>query len=133
MRLLRAAKGRRCEAAVVLGLTAGLRVGEALALRWADVDSQSPRIAVRSTTTVTEEGYGVGDAKSRAVEQVIPWTDIGVAALHRQRVLELRLMAGVRWREHELVCHSLKAAHCSPRRIGCGVSTRCARRSAWRA
>lgn len=41
--LLIAARGHPLEAAIVLGLTCGLRLGELLALRWDDVDWTAPR------------------------------------------------------------------------------------------
>jgi integrase len=51
--VLRAAAGDRLEALAHLVLTAGIRQGEALELRWPDVDFDSSEILVRGTKTET--------------------------------------------------------------------------------
>ena len=45
--LLEAAKGERFEALYVLAITAGLRRGELLGLRWTDVDLERGYVQVR--------------------------------------------------------------------------------------
>ena len=58
--LLGAVSGHRLEALISVGLALGLRLGEALGLRWTDVDSDRRELAVRQTL----ERAG-GDAASR--------------------------------------------------------------------
>jgi integrase len=47
MRLFDVISGERLEALYVLALTTGLRRGELLALRWDDIDLESPQLHVR--------------------------------------------------------------------------------------
>ena len=58
--LLEAVSGHRLEALISVGLGLGLRLGEALGLRWIDVDSDSRKLAVRQAL----ERAG-GDAATR--------------------------------------------------------------------
>src|SRR5215217_432997 len=54
-RLLEAARGERFEALYVVALTAGLREGELLGLRWEDIDLESGKLSVRRTLSETKE------------------------------------------------------------------------------
>jgi integrase len=49
-RILEAARGNRLEALYVLAVTAGLRIGELLGLRWEDIDLDSEALHVRRTS-----------------------------------------------------------------------------------
>ncbi|HEY2705025.1 MAG TPA: tyrosine-type recombinase/integrase [Candidatus Dormibacteraeota bacterium] len=69
---LEAARGDRLEALYVLAVTTGMREGELLALRWADVDLSAGVVSVRGTKT----------AGSR---RQVALTNLAVAALRHRR------------------------------------------------
>lgn len=65
-RFLLAAEGTRYEALWVLLVSSGLRLGEALALRWRDIDLQNGRLIVRrSFVEVAGRGIIAGPTKNR--------------------------------------------------------------------
>lgn len=53
---LKTAEGDRLEALFVLAITAGLREGELLGLRWEDVDLEAGKLSVRQQLTRTRDG-----------------------------------------------------------------------------
>src|SRR5918998_6013564 len=55
-RLLEEARGGRLEALYVIAVTAGLRIGELLGLRWQDVDLESAMLRVRRTKSTAKTG-----------------------------------------------------------------------------
>lgn len=55
--LLEAARGSRFEALYAVALTAGLREGELLGLKWEDIDLEGGKLSVRRTLSVTKK-YG---------------------------------------------------------------------------
>src|SRR5215213_9930561 len=65
--LLEAARGDRLEALYVLAVHTGMRRGELLALKWADVDLDLARLSIRRTLTRTDNGKRValGDPKTK--------------------------------------------------------------------
>jgi len=65
--LLRTAGGERFEALYVLAVTAGLRIGELLALRWQDVDLEAsgPTLRVRRTQVNRQERPHLHHAQER--------------------------------------------------------------------
>jgi integrase len=109
--LLDAAKGNRHEALYTVAVALGLRQGEALALRWSDVDLDGRALRVRrSLCRVTGEGLVFKEPKTKASRRTIDLPDATVAALraHKVRQLEERLIAGGAWEDHDLVFPSRK-------------------------
>lgn len=105
-RLLAAAAGDPFEALYVLALTAGLRQGELLGLKWADVDLDAGRLQVRRTLQrVRFGGWIEAEPKSRTSRRSVVLTPLAVEALrrHRARQLAQRLQAGQAWEDHDLV------------------------------
>jgi integrase len=108
-RLLAAARGDRLEALYVLALTAGLRRGELLALRWVDVDLDRGRtVAVTGTlqpATAKGEAPTIREPKSASSRRTVALGDLAVAALqeHRQRQRFEQAAAGAGWRDLGLV------------------------------
>jgi integrase len=104
--LLAAAQGTRFEALYVAAVHTGLRQGELLGLRWTDVDldAVSPRLSVRRSLKVTDDGLDFGPPKNKASRRSVPLNSTTVAALraHRARQYEERL-ASPKWRDHDLV------------------------------
>jgi integrase len=103
--LLGAAQGDRLEALYVLALTAGMREGELLALRWRDVDLDGRTISVRGTLQWTPSGFELAETKTASSRRQVAITEAAAAALRRHRAsqLEERLKVGPAWRDLDLV------------------------------
>ncbi len=97
--------GDRLEALWVTLLTTGLRRGEALGLKWDDVDMNAGRLAGRRT--LVSVGYQVrwSEPKGAASRRVVALDPATVAALkaHRARQLEERLAVGSGYLDQGLV------------------------------
>jgi len=63
--LLDTASGDRLEALYVLAVHTGMRRGELLGLKWADVDLDNSMARVRSTLTRKSTGYVLGEPKTK--------------------------------------------------------------------
>lgn len=96
-----ATEGDPLEALYVLAVTAGLRQGELLALRWGDFDPAAGRLSVR---WVTGRGCVEREPKSARSRRNIHLAPMAVAALqrHRKRQAEQRL-AAVYWEDQDLI------------------------------
>lgn len=104
-RLLAAAQGDPLEALYILALTAGLRQGEILGLKWQDVDLDSGQLQIQRTIArVTGQGFTESEPKSARSRRSITLTALAAAALSRHRAaqLEYRLQA-IAWEDHDLV------------------------------
>jgi integrase len=106
-------EGDRLGPLVTVTLGVGLRLGEALGLRWADVDLNNGTLSVRTALRRTpvefrEEGepiYRLVAPKTDRSRRTIQLPEFVIAALHHQRraQVEVRLAAGGRWLENDLV------------------------------
>lgn len=89
----------------VLGTT-GIREGEALGLKWSDLDSAANRIIIRRSLQ-RQRGLGLvfTDPKTRTSRRAVSLLPVAVAALgaHRSRQAKDRLQAGPEWQESGLV------------------------------
>ena len=108
--LLEAAKGDRYEALYVLCLTAGLRQGEALGLKWSDIDFDAGVLRVnRQLQRVRRDGDKSGSLvfsePKNASRRTVGLPPRAVRALreHRKRQLEDKLRAGFEWQDNGLV------------------------------
>jgi integrase len=96
--LVAALKDWRHHAVAMVALFSGLRLGEALALRWNNVDLDRKIIHVREALEQTGQfGVRFKAPKSKAGTRDITLPDILVEALreHRKAQLELRLQLGI--------------------------------------
>jgi integrase len=102
--LLRAAQGDPLEAFYVLAVTTGMRLGELLALRWADLDLDTARLQVRHTLQRTPGAWSLAEPKTERSRRSIKLSAAAVAALreHRKRQVEVRLAAAA-WHDHNFV------------------------------
>jgi integrase len=102
--LLEAARGQRNEALYVVAVHTGLRQGELLGLKWADVDLDAGKLSVRRSLKVTEDGLDFGSPKNNASRRSVPLNKTAMTALkaHRARQNEERLQA-TEWRDEILV------------------------------
>src|SRR6266540_1912124 len=88
---------------VTVLLASGLRLGEALGLRWDDVDLERSRLQVRSTLVrVRGEHWRLGPPKSQSGARIVPLIPIALEALCTQRERQQldRQRAGAAWQEH---------------------------------
>jgi integrase len=104
--LLDAAAGDPLEEALyTLALHAGLRLGELLALKWTDFDSDARRLTINRTVRHMAGGGAVeGEPKSARSRRNVLLTPQALAALgrHRIRQTEQRLRA-TRWDDRSLI------------------------------
>ena len=103
--LLEAAEGDRFEALFVVSLTVGLRMGEALGLRWSDIDLDAKTLRVnRQLQRIRDDGGLVFGEPKNASRRAVDLPQRAVEALrsHRKRQVEEedkgRLLRGLRAR-----------------------------------
>ncbi|MFN8515013.1 MAG: tyrosine-type recombinase/integrase [Chloroflexia bacterium] len=99
-RFLDIVKGDRLEALYAVALSLGLRQGEALGLRWEDVDLDAGEMRVRRTLVkLNGQPFRLSEPKTRQSRRNLPLTPALIAQLrvHRVRQLEERLLVGDKW------------------------------------
>ncbi len=89
---------------LLLGTT-GLRRGEALGLRWSDVDLESAVLSVSQTIITVDHKQVIGTPKTAAGARGVELDAATVAALreHRKTQLEERMLMGAGFKDHGLV------------------------------
>lgn len=108
-RLLDAARGDRLEALYSVALALGLRQGEALGLKWGDIDLDSGVLRVRrASQRIPHQGTQLVETKTARSRRtlVMPPTVINALGAHRARQAMERLAAGERWVDLDLVFQS---------------------------
>ncbi len=117
--LLDAAFGQPNAARWSVALALGLRQGEALGLRWGDVDLEQGSLRVRRTLQ-RHKGVGLvfSEPKSAAGRRSIALPRQLVEALraHRQAQLEHRLLVGELWQDEDLLFAQATGRPIDPRR-----------------
>lgn len=86
--------------------TAGLRIGEALGLRWSDIDFASRNVAVqRALQYRPPQGYSFVEPKTSRSRRTVVFPASTIQALreHRRRQAAERLQAGPTWEDADLV------------------------------
>lgn len=110
----------RLHALWVLLITTGLRLGEATALRWEDIDLNSNRLVVRRALQ-RQKGVGLVfvEPKTQRSRRTVHLAVGTVAALreHRRRQVEGRLAAGPLWEDQGLVFCNLTGGPLSPSQV----------------
>jgi integrase len=91
--------------AFLLLATTGMRQGEALGLRWSDVDLDVGRASIIQTVIPVNHKVQFGSPKTDKGRRSITLDGRTTASLkgHRQRQLELRMSLGAGWAGHDLV------------------------------
>lgn len=105
-RYIAAANGRKYEAALLLALGTGMRLGEVLGLRWSDVDLESNTLFVTGSLTKAEGGgYIVSSTKTHRSTRPLRMPEGVADALRRRRSAQSRdrLAAGQMWTDMDLV------------------------------
>ncbi len=104
--LLDSVRGDRFEALYILALTAGLRQGELLALRWQDVDLGDKSLRVVGTLYRSSNGtLKIGEPKTAGSRRQVTLGGLAVDALrrHKDNQAAQRLLCGDAWEDHGLV------------------------------
>ncbi len=88
-----------------VALALGLRQGEALGVRWEDVDLEAQTLRVRYALQRIDRKPTFVEPKTTRSRRTLPLPPSIVTALraHRVRQLEERLLAGERWQDWNLV------------------------------
>jgi integrase len=108
---LAAARGDRFECLYVLSLTIGLRLGEALGLKWSDIDLDAKTLRVSRQLQRMREGGGLvfGEPKNASRRTVdLPQRTVEALRNHRKQQMEEQLRVGSKWQDHGLVFTSSK-------------------------
>ena len=101
---LETVKGDRLEALYAVALSLGLRQGEALGLRWQDIDLDAGTLQIRSSLQwLPRSAPELVEPKTRQSRRnlAVPPPLIAQLKAHRARQKEERLLAGPRWRGEE--------------------------------
>jgi integrase len=111
--------GDRLHALWVLLATTGMRRGEALGLRWKDVDLDKGRLSVVQTITQTRSKVTIGEPKTAHGRRSIALDPATVAVLrdHRKMMLEERLLVGPDFADDGLVFHHPDGACLRPEAV----------------
>lgn len=104
-KFLAAIRGDRLEALYSVALTMGLRQGEALGLRWRDVDLGMGYLRISKQLQRVNGKLELVDPKTRRSRRslAMPATIVEALRTHRERQNEERRSAGDRWTETDLV------------------------------
>jgi integrase len=121
-KVVEAVKGSRMEALLLLVLTAGMRRGELLGLKWEDItliEGNGSLQVRRSMTRVAGHGVVASEPKTASSRRKIALSPFVVGALkeHRVRQLEMRLQAGIKWTENDLVFCNVYGNFLHPARL----------------
>lgn len=116
-------------AGYLLLATTGMRRGEALGLRWADVDLTVSRAAIRQTVVTVNHEVRFGTPKTAKGRRTVTLDAVTVAALreHRKAQAAERLLIGAGWRDHDLVFAKVDGMPLHPERFSREFTRRSAR------
>ncbi|MGA2513933.1 MAG: tyrosine-type recombinase/integrase [Candidatus Limnocylindrales bacterium] len=103
--LLASVRGSRDEALYTVAIAMGLRQGEALALRWSDVDLDAGALTVRHTLQRLDRKAELMEPKTPKSRRTLSMPAPVLTALrdHRRRQLEERLAMGEDWQDLDFV------------------------------
>jgi integrase len=118
-RLLLTVQGHRLEALFTVALAVGLREGEALGLRWQDVDLESGRISIRVALQRIGGKLRIEEVKSATSRRHISLPQVAVEALraHRQQQQQEQVILGDSWPDTGLVFTSTRGTPLEPRNV----------------
>lgn len=104
-RLLDAAREDRFHALYVVALTCGLREGELLGLRWADIDFEKAALGVRQQAIRVKGQWLFSEPKTAKGRRTVTLPSLAVEALrqHRAKQAPERLHLGPAWEDNDLV------------------------------
>lgn len=117
--LLAATTSHRYSNVIRFILGTGLRRGEALALRWSDVDFENAQAKLRGSLTRRNGELVVSGVKTKASRRTIALSPSMVDLLKSQRAAQAseRLHAGPRWGAHDFVFATTQGHPVDPQNI----------------
>ena len=102
-------------------LASGCRPGEALGLKWPDIDWQAGTVAVRRALywDPNLKGWDITEPKTERSRRTIPLGPavIKVLAELKQQQAEFRLRAGAGWKDHDFVFTNTKGVPIQPKTL----------------
>jgi integrase len=118
-KLLRASTGHRLEALITVALALGLRQGEALGLRWGDIDKARRVLRVQRALQRVDGHLTFTEPKSERSNRTVALPDVVLKSLEKQRRRQARAKsaAGSRWVEDGLVFTSTIGTPLEPRNV----------------
>jgi integrase len=117
--LLDTLKGHRNEVLYTLMLTTGLRRGEALGLKWIDIDWARSTLRVARQLLRTSEGLVTTDTKTISSRRVVnlPAQLVGMLRTHLQSQIEERTALGAAWVDSGFVFTTAIGTPLDPRNL----------------
>ncbi len=117
--LLTAVQGHRLEGLYRVALSLGLRLGEALGLRWEDIDLDTGTLRVAVALQRRKGSRELVEPKTQQSRRTLPLPQVLISALktHRTRQLEERLAAAPAWHDQGLVFPSTVGTPIEPRNL----------------
>ncbi len=109
-RFLKSIQGNRLEALFTVAISIGLRQGEALGLRWSDVDFEAGTLRIRYALQRLKErkasGFHLVEPKTKQSRRTIAIPKLTVSALaaHKAQQAQERQLAGSAWHTPVLTC-----------------------------
>jgi integrase len=118
-RLLATAKGDRMYALWAVALGIGLRKGEALGLRWLDIDFQAGTLSVTQSLQRIDGKLRVDVPKTRRSRRKVPLPSVCLDALgaHKAAQEQERVLLGRAWQESGLVFTTSLGTPVDPRNV----------------
>lgn len=118
-KLLDTLKGERLGALFTVALSLGLRRGEALGLRWQDIDFDGRTLRVCQALARVGHDIVISEPKTASSRRILPLPDTLAASLRERRraQLEDRMAAGDKWIDSGLVFTSREGASIDPRTV----------------
>ncbi len=120
VKFLQAVKGHRHEALYSVAVAVGLRLGEALGLKWSDINFQDQTLTVRSQLQRVKGKRQLVEPKTAKGRRVVPLPGFAVEALKDLKLrqeLQDKPLAGDRWQENDFVFSSSLGTPCEERNI----------------
>ena len=117
--LLSQLEGSRYYPVLRLIATTGIRKGEALALRWADLDLETGLLKVRGTLSRVRGRLVVTHPKTARSRRALPLAPPEVAMLRAHRIVQAkkRVQAGALWHDDDFVFASETGRPMDPRNV----------------
>jgi integrase len=118
-RLLEVLEGERLQALFAVPLAAGLRPGEALGLRWQDVNFEAGTINIFQEVQRLEGKLRLQELKTRRSRRTIslPNSVLDLLRAHQARQQEARTLLGPEWKETGLVFTTWFGTALEPRNV----------------
>jgi integrase len=120
-RLLEAARGDPLEGLLVLSVSTGVRLGEALALQWPDIDLDRRQFRIsKSLHRVTGKGQVLAETKTRRSRRTIALPVMAAEALRswRKQQTDQRRAAGMDWHDGDFVFTASSGRPFDQRNVG---------------